>query len=737
MNTTKYRIRNLTILTAISVFVIAGGTALAQWQNPSSATPATPGDPNVDNPLYSGSDALYGGKAQARIGALTIGSVTSLGSETLYISGKTLIADQLRVGTGDFSTGHAAQSAIAAFSGAGHGVFGATADASKYGVVGTTTIAGGTGVSGSAAGASDGVGVYGVAGGNGSIAIVGVNVGEGNAGNFLGRTKVAGIAGGSAGTLDASHGGYFNGDMSVLGAQVSTQFLTLAGNPFDPRTVNARSVQDAASASPVGDPGVRTFVLKSSGLPCKVGGVACTGAVPAGSTAEWNIGPSGTGFFTDKKVVETYLAQYSVDGRVFYSFMPVVVTDIKYEECNGSGKTPLGKFSVLNSLGTPAQFRLIIMYKEFATAQTCDPFSNFKQLSVDPVYQGDSVQVRLTSSTTPTAAALFALQPNPDEVRILWKGAEIDRHVVTYDANTIEIWFRAQEDSAAADATNYLLWYQGAAGPPPANLDNVYLLRDDFESGFNAVKWGTSTFKKGGIYCTNPADGASVLVQSGELVLQHNHLTSCYSGASAFSQTPLQKVGKYTMTFDFKPDTRYNASNDGVYLRNPTVVRETTWYNEPNELSVYIGLGPTCDNFTGSISAYSYGSRPVATYFCPWANAITNRIGTFPQAFTNGTNYPVKIELDADYINGGNPAIKGYVRVYQPQSTVRVQGEVKSGNFDTLGPTFVFDMASGWFSLNYTGPNPPAGPGKEKYDNILIRRGRNAYTPVAAVGPDI
>ncbi|MFH1236059.1 MAG: hypothetical protein V1685_03945, partial [Parcubacteria group bacterium] len=276
MTTAEHIIRNVTIITAILV-VIIGGTALAVWQNPFSAPPATPGDPNVDAPLYAGSDASYGGKAQARVGALTLGSPTPMGSETLYVNGQTLIQDQLRVGIGDFTMGKASQSVIAAFSGAGHGVFGATADVSKYGVVGTTTVAGGKGVWGSAEGVSDGVGVYGVAGGNGSLAIFAADPGEGYAGDFSGKVKVSGVSGGSQGTLDVSSGGYFTGNVSVLGAQVSTQSLTLAGSPFDPRKVNARSIQDAASASPVGDPGVRTFILKSSGWPCKVGEVACTG----------------------------------------------------------------------------------------------------------------------------------------------------------------------------------------------------------------------------------------------------------------------------------------------------------------------------------------------------------------------------------------------------------------------------------------------------------------------------
>lgn len=732
----------LLVLFAVALgYGVSSDNVFASWQEPTMITPLNDGDPNADNPLYAGSDASYGGMAQFRVGALTIGSSASAGSETLSVVGRTLIKNQLRMGTGDFSTGNAAQSAIAAFAGANHGVYGTTANASKAGVLGTTSVAG-KGVWGNAAGAIDGVGVYGLAQGNGSFGVLGVNPGAGDAGYFSGKVLVRGIAGGSSGTLDVTHGGSFTGNMSVLGGMVSTANLTLTGVPFDPRTVIARSIQDAASANPAGDPGVRSFVLNSSGLPCKISGVACTGAVAAGSTAEWNLGPTffnGTGFINDRKVVQTYLAQYSYDGRVFEAFTPATATDVKYDECTSNGMTPLGKFSITNSLGAPAQFRLIVLYKEFNQSITCNPTTHIRQITIPVSYQGDSIQIKLDGTTTPTAAEVFdgTSSPTGDDMRVRYNGSDIDRDIVSFTNANVEIWFRVQADIAAPDSTSYTLYYGDSTVtmPPPANRDNVYLLVDNFnDNSLDGNKWLT-TYLNGpwGGSCVPLPQWSFIEETNQQLRIHHLRNANCASGAGAFSRNAYDVKGKYTLTFSLSPeqsDTQFGSGmgNDGVYLRNPTVNRGIYYWGGPTEMAIYTSLGDTC-SWSQGIEGFSRGAN--VGEGCPWNADYAHRYagygygGYYGYPFTYTDNsvvpYPFKIELETD--------TRAY-RVFEPAtvSPAKITGTINAADFTSIGPTFVVEMFDG-----YSGSTE----GIEAYDDFLLRRGRDSLTPQGILGPEM
>jgi len=119
--------------------------------------------------------------------------------------------------------------------------------------------------------------------------------------------------------------------------------------------------------------------------------------------------------------------------------------------------------------------------------------------------------VALTFNHAAMVAAGRSL-PSGDDVRVrYWTGTqmtELDRMLDPTSGwnrvNTI-IWFRLQTaQPATAEVPNYYLYYGNlAAGPPPANGDNVFL---DYEDGRTLGGW-TRRDGRAGVYAPSPADG--------------------------------------------------------------------------------------------------------------------------------------------------------------------------------------------------------------------------------------
>ncbi len=732
---------------AAGVIVSTSGVLAQAWQNPASNIPSVPGDPNVDPPLYAGSTASYGASAQYRSGPLTIGQTAAVTSSALYIFGQSLVTGEVNVGTGDFSS---VAASVTAFGAPGDGVYGTSAlpdDGTKVGtgVYGVTTVNSGRAVWGNALGVNNGIGAYGLASGNQSYGVYGFNADSaGWAGYFTGAVKIVNISGGPNGMLTSEGSATFSSNVSVLGSTATAASLVLTGTPFDPKTVNARSVQDMASGAvptPFIQPGIRTLALNSSTSPCKVGGVACPagGLISAGSTAEWNIGPApaGSGIFYDKrKVVISYLVQYSHDGYGWSNFSPVGGADRKYEECTLTGQNTLAKFSVTNSLGAPAKFRLLVWYKEYPTGQICNPAQRWRQVTVSQAAdQNDTLRIYLDGATNPMASEIFS-QTAVEDLRVFYAptATELDSDVISFSSSVIELFFRAQVTVAGPDSANYRMYYGGSGFGTPAmrNKNNVYLLWDDFTgNSLNATKWTSAGLIKPG--------GCSSVSQNNELQL-NNTTAACFGGAGAATASVYTNTGKYTILYDLNPESGnpppgpYEFSaNDGMYLRNPSAARETTNYYGPTERALYVGHASSCSS--GGIYVYNYGDRPPATennWFCAWANpANPYRIGAFVKTYNEGSWYGFKVRYDADYqLGGGEIPItkKGFVEVYEPASTMRVWGAMQPESYDGIGLTFTLEFHDGYFS--------GTANGVERIDNFLMRRGKNSYDPLTTLGPE-
>lgn len=713
------------------IALTATGVFAQGWQDPGSNIPSTPGDPNVDPPIYSGSVAEYGGSAQYRNGPLTLGQTTPVLTETLYVAGNVLATDKILGGAGNYTT---IAAGVAALGDPESGVYGTTASALRSGVYAVTDAVSGTALWGDAEDVTDGIGVHGISTASTGYGIMGLSTETtGYAGYFTGQVKIASVGGGAVGSLTSEGPMVYSSSVSVLGSTVTAASLLLNGVLFDPATVNALSVQDMLSGTyPFTQPGLRTFTLSTSDTPCMSGGVACPadGILAAGATAEWHLGPlgvGGNGFFADKrKMVYSYQVQYSLDREnTWHTYAPANGAGRVYEECNSTGQSVLGKFSITNSLNLQANFRIIVWYKEFAIAQICDPTQHYRQVTVaESVDLGDTIRVYLDSGTNPTASEIFA-QTTEDDIRVLYTptGGELDRDVTLFSTSSIEVFFKAQVATGGVDLTNYLLFYGGSGNPipPPQDLNNVYLLWDDFaDASIDAAKWGTTV---------KPA-GCTTIDQNGDVRINHNGVL-CYTGGSLFSANAYSNTGKYTLLYDLIPESTDGAGNDGLYFRYPASARETTYYYGPTERALYIGHASSCSS--AGIYVYNYYDKTPATennWVCGWA-PLGYRIGTYVHSYTDGSPFTFKVRYDADYHDGGGEiptTLKGFVEVFEPVSTMRVWGAMRDESYDSIGATFVIEFHDGYYS------GTPVGT--EKIDDVYLRRGKLSYDIPTTLGPE-
>lgn len=340
-------------------------------------------------------------------------------------------------------------------------------------------------------------------------------------------------------------------------------------------------------------------------------------------------------------------------------------------------------------------------------------YQSRRQLTIPDSYQKDSIMIKFDGTTTPDANTMYNASQSPtkgDDFRIVYMSNEIDRNVISFTSSNIEIWFRVQADTPG-DNTNYFLYYGNTTpGSLLNNKNNVYTLWDDFTGEtIDATKWTTYFFNRPG-YCS---EGGSSITQNNVLQLNHNTPAQCWTGASAYTTNSYSKSGYYTVLFDLNPEQSSNAGNHGVYIRNSTVNRDTTVYGGPAEKAIYTSLANNCS--ASGIRLYSRGAS-AAGYNCAWGTNIGNINYAFN--YSEGTFYNFKILLNAN---------TGYTEIYEPTGTRRVYGTAIAGDYATIVNNFVVELHDAWYGTS--------GSGIEKYDNFLMRRGKNTYDPqVSSVG---
>jgi outer membrane protein assembly factor BamB len=101
-------------------------------------------------------------------------------------------------------------------------------------------------------------------------------------------------------------------------------------------------------------------------------------------------------------------------------------------------------------------------------------------------YNGYSAQI--TGFNTATLVAAGKMRSDCNDLRIARFAAntwtQFDRQVINCNTNSSTIWFKLQADIAAngSDATYSMFYGNANPGPPPANLNNVYLAYDNFDA---------------------------------------------------------------------------------------------------------------------------------------------------------------------------------------------------------------------------------------------------------------
>ncbi|KKW14574.1 MAG: hypothetical protein UY52_C0024G0007 [Parcubacteria group bacterium GW2011_GWC2_49_9] len=694
---------------ALLGFLFVLPAARAQWFEPWVG--AAPGGPNTDAPLYGGANSAYSGNAQARLGPLTIGSATLFDDATvlLYVNGKTLVRNELTVGNGPAIT--IPDSAITGLSATANGIYGVSSNSAGAGVFGETLITGGKALIGDAGAYSNAVGVYGYAIGISSMAIEGSSA-TGFAGFFEGKVMITGDFAGVQGTVVVDGDSTFRSNLAVAN-MLNVGSLTIKGIPFEADKVNAPSVQDQESATPADDPGIRMFTLSSADNIAFCPNCTSDGIIGPGTVLAWDVGPLGAKRLIDEtNVVIGYSAQYLGGGAGNYATLSDFASaTLEYQECDVTGEDAAGLFRLTNDTGVDARFRLQVWYKEIPTLETCIPPQPWRQVTVsDAVDLGDTVRI---SATGADASAIFN-KTTIDQIRLFYvpTSTEIDVDITQFTAANIDIWFKAQGTTAGADSMNYKLYY-GVGGnwvnPALRDRNYVYLLWDDFDdNSLNAAKWTTYA-----------VDAFSSVTEDTQILnIRHNNPGgNQWTGSSAYTTSSYPKNGRYTVSFLFNPEMSDNGiGNDGFFIRNTAVNRDTANYGGAAEKGIYFGLANPCGVANG-ITVRTRGAA-AAGFTCGFG---ANTIGTFPGAgYAEGTWYPFEIEFNAD---------TGGVNIQQPIGTSRVSGTANAADYATIVGNFVLEMHDAAFYGVVTS-------GNERYNDFTFRRGKNSFDPPATLGPE-
>ncbi|MFH1236060.1 MAG: hypothetical protein V1685_03950 [Parcubacteria group bacterium] len=693
--------------------VFALPSARAQWFEPPLT--ATPGGQNTDAPIYGAANPAYGGNSQARLAPLTIGAATPFSDATvsLYVYGKTLVQNALTVDSGPAIA--IPDSAITGLSSTASGVYGISSNAAGAGVLGETSITGGKALIGDAGAFPNAVGVHAFAFGNNSMALAGNNA-TGFAGYFEGKMKISGDypSGGPSGVygdLIVTGDSIFRSNLTVANL-LDINSLTIKGSAFEADKVNALSVQDQESTVPADDPGIGMFTLSSADTAfCP----NCTsdGVISPWTILAWDVGPSSVKPLIDEtKVILGYTAQYLGGGAGAYAtLLDFSSPTLEYQECDATGKNATGTFRLTNDAGVDARFRLQVWYKTIPTAETCAA-QPWREVTVsEAVDLGDSVHI---GATGVDASAIFN-KTTVDQIRLFYvpTSTEIDIDITRFTAANIDIWFKAKVTTAGADATNYALYYgNGGNYVNPALRDRnyVYTLWDNFDdNSLDESKW--TSYVKNAI--------SSVTEDTQMLNLRHDTTGgSQWTGSSAWTTiSSYPKTGRYTISFLLNPETSdANIGNDGFFIRNAIVSRETAYYGGPSGRGIYFGLANTCA--ASGISVRTRGASPPSPgWFCGFG---TNSIGAFAATYSEGTWYPFEVEFNAD---------TGWVNIQQPIGTSRVSGTANAADYATIVGSFVLEMHDAFFTNVATSAN-------ERYDDFIFRRGRNSFDPPASLGPE-
>lgn len=713
------------------------------WFEPPFAVPTLPSSPNTDAPIYGGNETAYGGATQSRTGQLIFrasgsSSFTCDSSVELCVEGSTLTEDILKVGSGVFPT----TAKIVALGGQNHGVYGFSSSPSGAGVYGRTAVDDGRGVIGDAGAFEASIGVFGTAQGAGSIAIAGVSA-TGYAGYMEGSVYLSSLSDPLViGSLTVSGDAILRSNLAVTTlvgtGQLATQTLSMRGVPFTTDTVNAKSIHDSLFID-TNLPGIQTFTLKSSDVGAACTGCTADGTILSGATVTWNVGPSSGDvakrLLDNTTVVIGYTAQYLEEDtgvyREYFDFVPTTQTDLTYQECTGIPFTSQNTFTLVNTTGVDARFRLLAWYKDYSTVSSCYGFSHVRPITVtEAVDERDSIQIALTGAT---AADIFAnSQADADDVRIFYNGTEIDRDVVAFTSSNVEIWFRSHITTTGPDPDNYLLLYGNpTSANPPNNKDNVYYFFDNFDdNSLDTSKWNTHTIDV----------SSSVTETGGKLSLNHNPQSYLqYTGASAYTNPVnylFPKTGYYSFQYDLTAlmnDDMFgsgigNLGNDGVFIRNEIVNRDPTYYGGPAEKAIWFGMIKACGTTStgGWIRTRGAGS---ASWNCLFG---TNSSHTYTQspAYTNGSTYSYLLTLESG---------TGVVTYQQAPGNRRIPvvypTAVNATDYATIAGSFVVELHDGYGDGNNNGISAPGG--SERYDNFLIRRGANSLNPPATVGAEL
>jgi len=233
-----------------------------------------------------------------------------------------------------------------------------------------------------------------------------------------------------------------------------------------------------------------------------------------------------------------------------------------------------------------------------------------------------------------------------DDARIAWWNGtawvELDRLLddqSAWNGATTRVWFRTQAalGSGASDDNYYLYYGHSAAGAPPANGQNVFLLYDNFNDGaFDAALWA----------CADPfnlSPPAACTESGGTMTLDSDSQLATTFGNSAPTNTRWDaRVRLATATAPSGAYNQWGASNqvNGTGGGDPytddwvTFWADSQHWLETGDAGTSTSLGPWAPSTPTSFHVYTFDREGATNVrFFQDGVQVGNKVSDIPNAF--------------------------------------------------------------------------------------------------------
>jgi len=246
-------------------------------------------------------------------------------------------------------------------------------------------------------------------------------------------------------------------------------------------------------------------------------------------------------------------------------------------------------------------------------------------LDVEAAPSAYTIEVSLSGAD---AAALYdRSQVGGDDLRLVWHSGgatELDRELIAYSAGSVIIRFKIQGPGGFGGGASTYYIYVGnpSPGAPPADLHNVYLFFDDFDS--TAVGQTPSGWR------LDPAGSWSVVDDGGG-----DHVLRALGSGRLIAEIQGNSAEDIGIGASLRFDAQNGANNNGVYFR-ATQTQPTSslylWYAQLREANDQAQIG---EYNIDKANSWSVG---YTVNTATWYDIEARVVGSSMNMYVNGTS---------------------------------------------------------------------------------------------------